>query len=190
MTTESGIQYLRELAVVEVIYRSLDNNQASEDLGEVQCMWSTWQKFVWSTLSSYTCTLVLMIWPDIEGRWASRLQQFKENLSSTPTLKACVLAGERLSQQFQVFKDSVASSSPIPAIISATKWAQGEGYHGHICVPLCGSVCTTMRRTWGGRMVNPPGSWGMWIARKNSGQKGSIQENHCSSCCWATPRAE
>lgn len=32
------------------------------------------------------------------------------------------------------------------------------------------------------------GSWVLWIVRRNSGQKGSIQENYHSSCCWAIPQ--
>ncbi|GAB0208680.1 hypothetical protein GRJ2_003333700 [Grus japonensis] len=42
--TEEDVQYLRELAVMEMIYSNLDNNQASEDPDDVQCMWSMWQK--------------------------------------------------------------------------------------------------------------------------------------------------
>lgn len=36
-TTEEGIQYLRELAVLEVFYNDLDNNQVSKDSDDVQC---------------------------------------------------------------------------------------------------------------------------------------------------------
>ena len=36
-TMEKGIQYLRELAVREVIYRDLDNEQISTDPDEVKC---------------------------------------------------------------------------------------------------------------------------------------------------------
>lgn len=37
-TTGSGIQYLRELAVLQAICSSLDNNQVSEDNGMEVCM--------------------------------------------------------------------------------------------------------------------------------------------------------
>ncbi|KAK4806974.1 hypothetical protein QYF61_027341 [Mycteria americana] len=49
-TAEEGVQYLRELAVVEVIYSDLDNNQASKDPDEVQCMRSMWRTFPASQL--------------------------------------------------------------------------------------------------------------------------------------------
>ncbi|GAB0203945.1 hypothetical protein GRJ2_002860100 [Grus japonensis] len=41
-TIEGGIQYLRELAMVEVIYNNLDDNQASKDPDEIRCMQSMW----------------------------------------------------------------------------------------------------------------------------------------------------
>ncbi|KAK4806940.1 hypothetical protein QYF61_027307 [Mycteria americana] len=40
-TIEGGIQYLRELAMVEVIY-NLDDDQVSKDLDEIRCMGSMW----------------------------------------------------------------------------------------------------------------------------------------------------
>ena len=36
-TMERGIQYLRELAVLEVIYGDMDNEQLSKDPDEVKC---------------------------------------------------------------------------------------------------------------------------------------------------------
>ena len=44
---EGGIQYLRELAMLNVIYSNLDDNWAYKDLDEVT--WAMWQKFVWTT---------------------------------------------------------------------------------------------------------------------------------------------
>lgn len=46
MIVEGGIQYPRELAVLEVICNDLDNNQTSKDLDEIQCMQSICLKFV------------------------------------------------------------------------------------------------------------------------------------------------
>ena len=37
-TMEKGIQYLRELAMLEVIYGDLDNEQLSKEPDEVKCM--------------------------------------------------------------------------------------------------------------------------------------------------------
>ena len=45
-TIEGGVRYLRELAMVEVNYSNLENNQASKDLDEIQCTQSMWQKFI------------------------------------------------------------------------------------------------------------------------------------------------
>ncbi|KAK4821436.1 hypothetical protein QYF61_020019 [Mycteria americana] len=42
-TMERGIQYLRELAVLEVIYGDLDNEQLSKDPDEVQCTRPGWR---------------------------------------------------------------------------------------------------------------------------------------------------
>jgi len=39
---EGGIQYLRELAMVEVIYNNLNEDHISKDLDEIQCMQSRW----------------------------------------------------------------------------------------------------------------------------------------------------
>ncbi|PKU47833.1 ubiquitin carboxyl-terminal hydrolase 4 [Limosa lapponica baueri] len=154
--SESGIQYLRELAVVEEIYRSLDSNQAPKDPDEVHCMWSMWWEFLWSTPSSYTSTLALMSWAGIKaptvGRLARQLQQFKENLSSTPTLQACVSAGERLSQQLLLFKDSMSSSSPKAAIISAVLCSRGKALwaHFHATLSFCLHDHKEDMRRWDG----------------------------------------
>ena len=64
---ERGIQYLRALTMLEVIYDDLDNKQLSKYPDEVQCMWSMWSKFLWSAPTSYTSTLVIMSWTDMEA---------------------------------------------------------------------------------------------------------------------------
>ena len=82
--------------MVEAIYSNRDNNQVSKDLDDIQCMWSMWLKFVWNAPMFYTSTLVVIDWTDIEAptvdRLAYQLWQFKENVSSSPTLRSCVLA--------------------------------------------------------------------------------------------------
>ena len=45
-TMERGIQYLRELAVLEVIYNDPDNKQLPADPDEVQCTQPVWRKFL------------------------------------------------------------------------------------------------------------------------------------------------
>ncbi|GAB0210089.1 hypothetical protein GRJ2_003474700 [Grus japonensis] len=43
-TTDEGIQYLRELAVLEVIHSDLDEEEVSKDPEDVLCMQATWRK--------------------------------------------------------------------------------------------------------------------------------------------------
>lgn len=94
---ERGIRYLRELAVREVIYRDLDNEQLSKDPDEVKCTRPMWQKFVQSAPSSYSNSLAVMTWKDGEehkvDELAGQLWQYEERLSSS--LQACVLAVDK-----------------------------------------------------------------------------------------------
>ena len=64
---ERGIQYLRELAVREMLYYDPDNAQLPTDPDEVQCTQPMWWKFVRSTPSSYANALAVMDWRDEEG---------------------------------------------------------------------------------------------------------------------------
>ncbi|GAB0203748.1 hypothetical protein GRJ2_002840400 [Grus japonensis] len=43
-TADEGIQYLRELAVLEVIYSDLDDDEVSKDPEDVECMRAMWRK--------------------------------------------------------------------------------------------------------------------------------------------------
>ncbi|GAB0207842.1 hypothetical protein GRJ2_003249900 [Grus japonensis] len=43
-TTDEGIQYLRELAVLEVIYSDLDDDEVSKDPEDVLCTRAMWRK--------------------------------------------------------------------------------------------------------------------------------------------------
>ena len=67
-TVERGIQYLRELAMLEVIYDDLNNEQLSRDPDEVKCTRPMWRKFVQSAPSSYANSLTIMTWKDGEGQ--------------------------------------------------------------------------------------------------------------------------
>jgi len=52
---EKGIRYLKELAVVEVMYGiSLDDNSSSQDLDDVTCV--IWQRVVQNAPSLYAST--------------------------------------------------------------------------------------------------------------------------------------
>ncbi|XP_049650052.1 uncharacterized protein LOC126035469 [Accipiter gentilis] len=59
-TMEKGIQYLRELAVLEAIHHDPDNQQLPKDPDEVQCTRPTWRKFVRSAPSSYANALAVV----------------------------------------------------------------------------------------------------------------------------------
>ncbi|GAB0208758.1 ubiquitin carboxyl-terminal hydrolase 4 [Grus japonensis] len=130
-TMERGIQYLRELAMLKVIYDDLDNKQLSTNPDEVKCTRLMWQKIVWNAPSSYTNSLAVMTWKDGEGQTvdevAGQLQQYKESLSSS-----LVLAVEKPSQDIQQLKEDRSSSPPVRTSISAIRSkcssAQERGY--------------------------------------------------------------
>ncbi|KAK4831870.1 hypothetical protein QYF61_019882 [Mycteria americana] len=69
---ERGIQYLRELAIVEMIYDDLDNKQLSKDPEEVKCTQPMWQKLVRSAPASYANSLAILTWKDEEGPMGRR----------------------------------------------------------------------------------------------------------------------
>ncbi|KAM9591469.1 uncharacterized protein ACIBXB_006265 [Morphnus guianensis] len=105
-TMERGIQYLRELAVLEVIYNDPETAQSPTDPDEVQCTQPMWRKFLRSAPPTYANSLAVMSWKEGYGQTvdelAVQLQQYEGSLSSS--LRACVLAVEELSREFQQFK--------------------------------------------------------------------------------------
>jgi len=84
---ERGIQYLRELAVQELVYYEPDDDQLPRDPDEVHCTASMWRKFVWSVPSSYANSLAVVNWKGKEAptvdEVAVRLRQYEESLSSS-----------------------------------------------------------------------------------------------------------
>ncbi|GAB0207598.1 hypothetical protein GRJ2_003225500 [Grus japonensis] len=117
---ERGIQYLRELAVREMVYYDPDNAQLPTDPDEVQCTQPMWWKFVWSTPSSYTNSLAVMEWKGEEApigtEVAGQLQQYEESLSSS-----IVLSVESLPWEFQQFRDDISFYLPIWTSMSAIR---------------------------------------------------------------------
>jgi len=95
---ERGIQYLKELAVRELVYNEPDNDQLAIDPDEVQCTASMWRKFVRSAPSSYANSLAIVNWKGKEAptvdEVAVRLRQYEESLSSS-----LVSAVEKLAQE-------------------------------------------------------------------------------------------
>jgi len=66
--TERGIQYLRELAVRELVYYDPNNEQLPTDPDEVQCTRPMWRKFVQSAPSSYANSLEVIYWKGEDPR--------------------------------------------------------------------------------------------------------------------------
>ncbi|KAK4810717.1 hypothetical protein QYF61_007691 [Mycteria americana] len=56
-TADEGIQYLRELVVLEVIYSDLDNEEVSKDPEDVLCTRAMWRKVIQSAPASYSNNL-------------------------------------------------------------------------------------------------------------------------------------
>ena len=113
-TMEKGIQYLRKLAIREVIYRDLDNEQISTDPDEVKCTQPMWRKFVRSAPSSYASSLAVMTWKDHKeptvDELSKQLRQYEERLSSS--LQACISAVEKRSEKVHQLKENLSSFPP------------------------------------------------------------------------------
>lgn len=172
--------------MVEVIYSSLDNNQASQDPDEIQRLWSMRWKFVWSTV--IVCQhLVLVTWPDIKppavGRLASLLQQFKENFSPSHPCRPVPQLGRDCPNSSSYSKIMCLPAPPYQPPSRLTRElfsAQREGYHVHICVPLCGSVCITVRARGSG--MPQMEKLGYVNCQEFGGRKGPLQESYHSGC--------
>jgi len=84
---ERGIQYLRELAVRELVYYDTDGEQLPTDPDEVQCTRHMWKKFVRSAPSSYANSLAVVNWKGEEAAVADevavQLRQYEETFSSS-----------------------------------------------------------------------------------------------------------
>ncbi|KAK4830508.1 hypothetical protein QYF61_011421, partial [Mycteria americana] len=95
-TMERGIQYLRELAMLEVIYSDLDNKQLSKGPDEVKCTRPMWRKFVRSAPSSYTNSLAILTWKDREeptvDELSQKVQQLEEDMSYSPPIQTSISA--------------------------------------------------------------------------------------------------
>ncbi|XP_075595208.1 uncharacterized protein LOC142599193 [Balearica regulorum gibbericeps] len=86
-TADEGIQYLRELAVLEVIYSDLDDEEVSKDPEDVLCTRAMWRKVIQSAPASYSNSLAAMYFPDMDTPTVEKvsawLQNFEENLCTT-----------------------------------------------------------------------------------------------------------
>ncbi|XP_049649835.1 uncharacterized protein LOC126035345 [Accipiter gentilis] len=122
-TMERGIQYLRELAVLETIHHDPENPQLPKDPDEVQCTRPMWRKFVWSAPSSYANALAIMTWKDKESpivdEVSHQLRHYEENLSSS--LQACISAMENLSEDVQQIKEGMSYCTLVRTNVSAIR---------------------------------------------------------------------
>ena len=122
-TMDQGLQQLRELAVLEMIYSDLNNAQTPTDPDEVQCTTSMWRKFVRAAPLTHASTLAVMGWDEGMGPTvdtvSNQLHKYEENLSAP--VRGCISAVERLSQRLD---EHIASSSPKRKNLSAIKRQQ------------------------------------------------------------------
>ncbi|KAK4819027.1 hypothetical protein QYF61_024181 [Mycteria americana] len=121
-TVERGIQYLKELAMLEVIYDDLDNEQLSKDPDEVKRTQPMWQKLVWSAPALYASSLAVMTWKDGEGQTvdelAGQLWQYEES------------ADRYHQQQYRTNRDSLI---PIHKLIHRL---ESQGVISKTCSPF------------------------------------------------------
>jgi len=112
---ERGIQYLRELAVRELVYYEPDDQQLPTDPDEVQCTASMWRKFVRSAPPSHANSLAIVDWKGKEAptvdEVAVRLQQYEETLFSS-----LVSALEKMVKRLE---KNMSYSPPVRASVSA-----------------------------------------------------------------------
>ncbi|KAK4811037.1 hypothetical protein QYF61_015741 [Mycteria americana] len=133
-TMEKGIQYQRELAVLEVIYGDLNDVRSPIDPDEVQCTRPMWRKLVRNAPPSCANSLAILTWKDPDGptvnEAASNLREYEESISSS-----FVSAVRELSQEFRQFKEDLSYSLPIRTSVSAIRSqrssAQERGYRGY-----------------------------------------------------------
>ncbi|KAK4807005.1 hypothetical protein QYF61_000334 [Mycteria americana] len=123
-TMEKGIQYLRELAVLEVIYGDLNDVRSPIDPDEVQCTRPMWWKLVRNAPPSCANSLAILTWKDRDGptvnEAASNLREYEESISSS-----FVSAVRELSQEFKRFKEDLSYSLPIRTSVSAIRRSGG-----------------------------------------------------------------
>jgi len=131
---ERGIQYLKELALQELVYYEPDDEQLPTDPDEVQCTRPMWRKLVRSAPSSYASSLAVIDWKGEEAPMvdevAVQLWQYEESLSFS-----LVSAVEKLSREVQQIKENMSYSPPVWGSISAIRGrlfsAQERGYKGY-----------------------------------------------------------
>ncbi|KAK4810594.1 hypothetical protein QYF61_007331 [Mycteria americana] len=129
-TMERGIQYLRELAVLEVVYGDLGNEQLSKDPDEVKC--TSWYGAHQCHMSSQWNSILTSKDEEVPtvDEVASQLQEYEESISSS-----LILAVEKLSRKVQQREEDRSYSPPVQTSVSAIRSqrssAQERGYRGY-----------------------------------------------------------
>ena len=133
-TADEGIQYLRELAVLEVIYSDLDDDEVSKDPEDVLCTRAMWRKVIQSAPASYSNSLAAMYYPDMDTptveKVSSWLQNFEENLCTSSSLQNSALA--------------VRGAQEVSPLLPRS---EGKGAPGACHVVHSGSSCVTRGKT-------------------------------------------
>uniref|UniRef100_A0A803W2W0 Uncharacterized protein n=1 Tax=Ficedula albicollis TaxID=59894 RepID=A0A803W2W0_FICAL len=91
-TADEGIQCLRELAVLEIIYSDLKSFRVLEDPEDVPCTTAMWRKVVQSAPGSYSSSLVSLYHPQMDTPTvemaSSWLRNVEETLGTSSSLQA------------------------------------------------------------------------------------------------------
>lgn len=156
---EKDIQYVRELAVVEMIHGiNLDDNTHSQDPDDVICMCAT-RRAVQN--APYHLPAPWQEWTGkvTKDQWWMKWLFWQYEESTSSSLQACISAVEKLSQEIQQFKDKMSCSPPVQTSISDTP-LEREDIVGTQYVPSCGFTYMTMESLWGSGIENPP--WPYW----------------------------
>ncbi|XP_026712425.1 E3 ubiquitin-protein ligase AMFR isoform X1 [Athene cunicularia] len=134
-TMEKGIQYLRELAMLEVIKDAVNNKQLSTDPDEVRCTVFMWWNFVQSAPRFCAKSLAVMTRKGVEEQTVHELVvQLRQYEESQPFSAVWIV--ERLTQEFQQFKEDMGYSPPVrtrtSAVRSKRSSALERGYRGYM----------------------------------------------------------
>lgn len=109
-TMEQGIQYLRELAMLEVLYKVSKNEQSPINAGEVTWLIALYTNHVAEHSMGCAIAICQLLGNDIMERRRTKIrssgyqtQLYEESISFL--IQACVLSMERLFEDLQKFKE-------------------------------------------------------------------------------------
>jgi len=147
---ERGVQYLRELAMRELIYYDPDNVQFPTHPEEIQCTRPMWRKFVQSASSSYANSLAVIDWKGEEApivdEVAVRLQQYEESLFSSliSAMENCPGRSSKSKTMCPTLQLYRPASQLLGVSVPLLRREDTEAIHHGA---LCGFTCVTTERT-------------------------------------------